>query len=70
MPAKEPDFEKLQETICQCSKCPSFPSGKKIVFCQRSPSEKPVEEKGCFCEECALFELRMLEGNYYCGREK
>jgi hypothetical protein len=65
--------------ICKrfCGPCPTFkPNGLNEVkphalFCARGKSSKPtdqIENSGCFCPTCGVFEKYDLIGGWFCMR--
>ncbi|MHA1902899.1 MAG: DUF2769 domain-containing protein [Candidatus Thorarchaeota archaeon] len=63
--------------ICKrfCGPCPSFKPNKlnevppNMLFCARGQSTKPVgeiEDRGCFCPGCEIFQSHELKGGWFC----
>jgi hypothetical protein len=76
MVQKVPDTPENME-ICKkfCGPCPTFkPNALNAVkphalFCARGASEKPaaeIEDKGCSCFACPVFQKYELKGGWYC----
>ena len=51
---------------CICGKCPTHVEGDKTFFCAVDKSDLGFEQKGCICNDCALWELYELSDGYYC----
>lgn len=44
--------------LCSCTSCPSFPKVLgEAIYCASGRSEQAIEEKGCNCVTCALYDL-------------
>ena len=63
--------------ICKrfCGPCPTFKPNElnkispNALFCARGASEKPakeIEDKGCFCFGCEVFQKYELSGGWFC----
>ena len=61
-------------SICMqgnCSTCLSYPKGShEGLYCARGPSERPIENRGCNCIECPVWEKFGLAEMYYCTKNK
>ncbi len=43
--------------VCSCSSCPSFPGVfGQALYCASGKSDRPIEEKGCNCVICPLYD--------------
>ncbi|MHA2123093.1 MAG: DUF2769 domain-containing protein [Promethearchaeota archaeon] len=76
MPEKVPDTPENME-VCKrfCGPCPTFKPNElqkvkpHALFCARGKSEKPkdqIDNKGCNCLDCGIFEKYGLKGGWYC----
>ena len=76
-----PDTQENLE-ICKknCGPCPTFKPNDLhevepgALFCARGASEKPkdeIDDNGCSCMECPIFDEYDLEGGWFCieGKE-
>ncbi|MHA1136096.1 MAG: DUF2769 domain-containing protein [Candidatus Thorarchaeota archaeon] len=54
--------------LCKCSTCPTNCATGEInaVFCTFGNSKEIVEQKGCFCSECAITKTMSLRWEYFC----
>jgi len=75
-----PDTEENME-ICKqyCGPCPSFKPNDlnevepHALFCARGASKKPkeeIEDNGCSCMTCVVFEEYDLEDGWFCMEGK
>lgn len=54
------------EQRCSCPGCPSNPTPDGILWCARQPHAEAAEQRGCICEQCPIFRVYDLAGQYYC----
>lgn len=42
--------------VCSCFSCPSFPEGREALYCASGKSDSGINEKGCNCVICPLYD--------------
>ena len=59
---------------CICRNCPSYPANcglevkSEVLYCGTTQSECDIEQNGCVCPNCPIFQDYGLTETYYCQK--
>lgn len=62
--AKVPDTSENMK-LCICGDCPSYP-GTGGTYCAEGKSDQQIDQQGCICGNCSVWEDYGLTSSYYC----
>ncbi len=57
---------------CVCGRCPSYLShtcaaeNGELLYCAKGVTGCPLQDQGCICGACPVFEENSLEGGFFC----